>query len=267
MFIVNSYQFGGVAPLIDADAQAFLTAAAITDPTITSAIDTLVVQLKADGIWTKMKALYPFVGGTATTHKWNLKNPLDTDAAFRLVFNGGWTHSANGALPNGSNGYANTHLIPNTNLSQNSTHISVYSRTDSISGVDIGVNAPNALYILSRFSGGFYHANNSSENNVGMVAPITSLGFFVNNRVLSNEMSIWQNGVEKTDSTSPSRNSTGLSNVKIFLGAYNYSGVSASVFSNRQQAFASIGDGLSDTEATNFYTAVQAMQTSLTRQV
>jgi hypothetical protein len=268
MYLINSYKFGGGAPPpIDPDAQAFLTAAAITDPTITSAIDTLVVQLKADGIWTKMKALYPFVGGTATTHKWNLKDPQDTDAAFRLVFNGGWTHSANGALPNGTNGYADTFLTPIANLSQNSTHISVYSRTDSISGVDIGVNIPNALYITSRFSLGFYHANNSTETNTGMVAPITSLGFFVNNRVLSNEMSIWQNGVEKTDSTSSARNSNGLSNYKIFLGAYNKTSVIAGVFSNRQQAFASIGDGLSDTDATNFYTAVQAMQTSLTRQV
>jgi hypothetical protein len=111
---------------IDADAQAFLTAAAITDPTITSAIDTLVVQLKADGIWTKMKALYPFVGGTASTHKYNLKNPLDTDAAFRLTFSGGWTHSANGVQPNGTNGYADTFLIPSTQLSLNSTHIAGY---------------------------------------------------------------------------------------------------------------------------------------------
>jgi hypothetical protein len=113
MYLINSYKFGGGAPPpIDPDAQAFLTAAAITDPTITSAIDTLVVQLKADGIWTKMKALYPFVGGTASTHKYNLKDPQDLDASFRLVFNGGWTHSANGALPNGTNGFADTKLIP-----------------------------------------------------------------------------------------------------------------------------------------------------------
>ena len=32
-----------------------------------------------------MKAIYPFVGGTATTHKFNLKDPADINAAFRLV--------------------------------------------------------------------------------------------------------------------------------------------------------------------------------------
>ena len=152
--IKNIILGGGVAPL-DPDAVAFLTAAGITDPTITSAIDTLVVDLKDYGIWSKMKALYPFVGGTASTHKFNLKNPLDTDAAFRLVFNGGWTHSANGALPNGTNAYADTKLIPNTILSLDSTHTSYYSRTNSKSGVDLGASNggfTNMIMMLNRFS-------------------------------------------------------------------------------------------------------------------
>ena len=251
----------------DADAQAFITAAVITVLVQMTAINELTIGLKADSLWTSMKALYPFVGGTATTHKFNLKDPRDLDAAFRLSFNGGWTHSANGALPNGTNAYADTFLTPIANLSQNSTHISVYSRTDSISGVDIGVNTPNGLYILSRFAPGFYHANNSLESNVGLIAPTTSLGLFLNNRILSTEMSFWQNGIEQTDSTSPARISTGLSSYKIFLGAYNHTGVTAFVFSNRQQAFASIGAGLTDTDATNFYTAVQTFQTTLGRQV
>jgi len=38
-------------------------------------------------------------------------------------------------------------------------------------------------------------------------------------------------------------------------------------YSNRNIAFASIGDGITDTEASNFYTAVQAFQTTLSRQV
>jgi len=101
---------------IDPDAQAFLTAAAITDPTITSAIDTLVVDLKGYGIWNKMKAIYPFVGGTASSHKFNLKDPRDLDAAFRLVFIGGWTHSVNGVQGNLTNAFADTYLVPSTNF-------------------------------------------------------------------------------------------------------------------------------------------------------
>ena len=119
--IINPYFFG---VSLDPDAQAFLTAASITNPTISGAINTLVVQMKTDNIWSKMKAIYPMVGGTASTHKFNLKDPRDLDAAFRLVFNGGWTHSANGAQPNGTNGFADTKLNQSANLILNSNHIS-----------------------------------------------------------------------------------------------------------------------------------------------
>ena len=95
----------------DTDAQAFITAASITDGTQQSAVNQLVLDLKSANVWTKIKAAYPMVGGTATSCKWNLKNPVDSNAAFRLVFNGGGTFSANGYLPNGTNAFA----IPNIN--------------------------------------------------------------------------------------------------------------------------------------------------------
>lgn len=251
----------------DADAQAFITAANITDVTQQNAITNFVIGLKTDGLWTNLKAIYPFVGGNATSHKYNLKDPRDLDAAFRLSFVGGWTHTSTGAQPNGTNGYADTFLTPSGNLLQNSSHLSVYSRTDIVSAVDIGVNTPNGLYILSRFAGGIFHANNSAESNLGLTAPTTSLGLFLNNRIISTEMSYWQNGVKQTDSTSPARISTGLSTYKIYLGAYNLNGSTAFQFSNRQQALASVGNGFTDIEGSNFYTRVQAFQTTLGRQV
>ena len=65
------------------------------------------------------------IGSTATTYqpvattastifasqfKYNLKDPRNLDAAFRQVFNGGWTYSKQGATPNGTNGYSDTKL-------------------------------------------------------------------------------------------------------------------------------------------------------------
>jgi hypothetical protein len=44
-------------PAFDPDAQAFITAAAITDPTQQAAINTLVVDLKGYSIWTKWSYL------------------------------------------------------------------------------------------------------------------------------------------------------------------------------------------------------------------
>ena len=101
-FIINPF----VYPSIDTDCAAFLTATGITNPTISGAVCTLVTSLKSANLWTKLNAIYPMVGGTATTCKFNLKNPADTNAAFRLNFVGGWVFSSNGALPNGVNTYA-----------------------------------------------------------------------------------------------------------------------------------------------------------------
>lgn len=115
----------------DTDAQAFITATAITDTTQKNAINDLVLDLKGAGIWTKMKALYPMVGGTASSHKFNLKDPRDLDAAFRLTFYGGVTHSSSGVLGNGVDGYADTFLNMSTQYSDPyDVHLSAYINSD-----------------------------------------------------------------------------------------------------------------------------------------
>jgi hypothetical protein len=55
------------------------------------------------------------------------------------------------------------------------------------------------------------------------------------------------------------------------LGAYRYINDAGSntysSYSTRQQAFASLGDGLTDAEALSFYNAVQTFNTTLGRNV
>ena len=116
-------------------ADAFLKAAGITDATITSAVKTLVRGLQADGLWSKMKAIYPMVGGNATAHSYNLKDTTK----FQITWSGGITHSSTGVLPNGTNGYGNTGLIPSLSLLQNSASASFYSRTNTNTGWDLSL--------------------------------------------------------------------------------------------------------------------------------
>jgi len=245
----------------DADAQAFITAAGITDATQQSAINTLVTDLKGYGIWTKMKAIYPFVGGTSSTHKWNLKDPRDLDAAFRLVFNGGWTHGSTGATPNGTNGYADSFLANNI-MSQNSLHISIYSRTNFNTYTAGDVAAWNGTFgsvIYTRSSINKFNANNNSINQINQ-SNNSSLGFFVNTRTSSTQVILQVNSTQTTyanNSTNNIASSFKIARTGDFNGEY----------SPRQYAFASIGDGLTDTEASNLYTAVQAYQTTLSRNV
>lgn len=264
--LINSMGSGATA--IDADAQAFITAASITDSTQQTAINTLVTDLKGYGIWSKMKAIYPFVGGTATTHKFNLKDPRDLDAAFRLVFNGGWTHSATGAKPNGTTGYADTKFNPTTGYSvNNSAHISFYSRTNSseINANEMGCYDVNHLVITTRRSD---QSNNTflySNTLSGGISFIDSdsLGLYIANRI-NNLANGFKNGVSKGSNTVADN---ARNNKTIVIGALNATGFNITQYSPRESAFASIGDGLTDAEASNFYTAVQAYQTSLNRQI
>jgi len=265
--------FGTIAggSSFDPDAQAFITAAGITDPTQQGAIDTLVVGLKADSLWTKFYALYPFVGGTATTHKYNLKDPQDTNGAFRLTFEGTWTHSASGALPDGVSGYADTHCLPSTTMTNNNTHFSMYSGTDSNLGAfDFGVidGTVNAQYsVRCNLAGGsdlLFDSYSGAGDRV-LVANASSLGFYIDSVTSGASHKAYKNGAQTGTTRTPANDITTLA-FAVFIASRNFSGL-ASTFSSREFRFFSIGSGLSDADAANFYTNVQAYQTTLSRQV
>jgi len=241
---------------VDPDAQAFITAAGITNPTQQGAINTLVVDLKGYSIWTKFKAIYPIVGGIASSHAVNLKTP----GTHNLTFQVGWTHSSTGMTPLST--FANTNLNDNTILTLNSVHISYYSRTnENVAVIEMGAGLGDGLFIEARTSNVSYYRVHSSA--LLQHADTDSRAFYLANRTASNVMNAWKNGVKLATSTGAS---TFKQNYNIYIGALNNGGT-ASFPTGKQCAFASIGDGLTDTESANFYTAVQAYQTTLGRQV
>jgi hypothetical protein len=250
----------GTQTVSDADAQAFVTNAGIVDQVEANAINNLVIGLKADSLWTKMKAIYPFVGGTSTTMKYNLVNPLDTDAAFRLVFFGGATFSSTGYLPNGTNGYADTKLIAQGTLGLNSTSFGVYSRTNvnrnapSIGNVTGGASAECSLW-LSSGGNAFLRVNNP---NVSSQASTDSRGLFVANRANSTQINLQIRGTQYTFS----QNSNSL-----YANSFQLGGVSPNFFDNKELAFSFIGDGLTSQNMTDLDTRVTTFQTALNRNV
>ena len=253
-------------PTTDPDAQAFITAAAITDPTQQAAINTLVVDLKGYSIWTKMKALYPFVtdkiveADIKSQMKFNLKDPRDLNAAFRLFWNGGGSWSANGYTPNGINGYADTNLVAQDTLGLNSTSYGVYSRTNvdrnapSIGNVTGAAPAECSLWLRSSNTA-FLRVNNSTNASQ---ASTDSRGLFIANRVNSTQINLQIRGTQYTYSN----NSNSLS-----TNAFQIGGVNPNFFDNKEIAFAFIGDGLTAQNMTDLNTAVIAFQTALSRNV
>ena len=251
-------------PGFDPDAQAFITAANITDPTEQTALNTLVVDLKGYGLWTKMVAAYPFIGGSASSMKYNLKNPVDSDAAFRLTFNGGFTYTSSGCTPNGTDGYAITHA-GKTQLDANDFHWSYYSNTNSVAD-DIEAGS---------YTNGNFEADLIRDVNFGQVKfavgsvnlQITGLGtipsnyYFIGSRENVSSTKIFNNGVLQYSSTTT--NTQTLPD-ELYLFAGEYLGTVAN-FSNRRSGFVSFGTGLSNDNAANLTTAVNTFNTTLGR--
>jgi len=259
-----------IAQILTVRTSSFLTASAISDTTIRGALNTLDVGLISNSLDTKMKALYPFVGGTASTHKFNFMNAVDTNAAFRLSFSGTWTHDSLGAQPNGVNGYADTNINTSTNLIKTNAHISLYVVNNPAVGAryDMG-NASNAgmttdaTYFITRYNSNLV-AVGIGDNTYGTASTtIDARAFWLGGTNGSSTQIIYKNG---TSIISATQGAGALANNNLFIGAANGAGT-AVFYSDKKYAFSSIGTGLSGTDATNYYNLVQAFQTTLGRQV
>jgi len=239
------------------------------------AVNNLVTDLKIYNLWNKMRAIYPFVGGTANTHKFNLKDARDTNDAFRLNFSGSWTHSSTGALPAGAvTSYANTYLIPSSSLIDNNSHLSYYSRTDYTTygaQSDIGVRGvyPNMFGLRINTFGVYIHdcyADGAGGRVIINPSPVTT-GLFLGSRISSTSASTYKNGVNLGTLTTSNTTTLTTLNIPLYIGGQNSGGTNSIESGGKECAFASIGDGLTDVDAVNLYSIIQKYQTTLGRQV
>jgi len=235
----------------DADAIAFLTATGITDLTISNAINQLVLDLKSNSLWSKFNAVYPFVGGTGTTHKYNLKNPLDTDGAHRITYTSTPTHTSSGIQFGGSS-TGNTHIIPSSHLTLNDTCISLSSTTNSAgSAADIGSGSSINFYIryFDLYLSDMY--DSVGGNGRLIVANTNSAGFFTTSRLPGPLYNIYING-------------TSVANSAVTAGSL---GGSDLIFNstNRNFNFVTVGLGLTTSEVGILNTIKSTFNTALGR--
>jgi hypothetical protein len=271
--------FQETAAGLDPDAEAFLTAASITDNTIITAIDGLVKDLKSANLWTKMKAVYPVVGGTAATHKFNLKDPQDTDAAFRLTFGGTWTHNSNGMVCAAGTGFssvaanwANTHIVPNTHLDRYSNHFAIYSTlTKTQSQGYSGASSGSTGYVTPAFVLGVRSFGVANQGQMDFVANDSGgvsidgnsdvRGLNLGTRVSNTEKSLYRQKVRVA--TSSVTTGTPPSNA-IHLNAIRNSS-NRTAGDDTQISFCSIGDGLTQTDVNNLFDLLDTYQGILNR--
>jgi len=259
--LIGSLEFG-----FDPDAQAFfnrvIAAGGSLSATEQLAVDTLVKQMKLDGIWTKMKAIYPMVGASAAACSRNLKAD-----EFNGTFTSGWTFASTGVTPNGTSAFFDTGLNAATHLTFGNNHLSAYVYNDVIGSYDMGCAADyssvvDELALLTRHaSNQIYYSSDGTYNC--SVAITNSQGHTLGTMSGTNTQNIYKNGINLRAVAS---GGSQLASQNIYIGAIKlFAG--AGFFSNHTYSLNSIGDALTNTQASNFYTAVQAFQTTLSRQV
>lgn len=259
-------------PTFDADAQAFFTAAAITDATQKTAVNTMVTSMKTNNLWSKFIAIYPFVGGSANSHKYNLKDPRDLNVAYRLSFVGTFSHTSQGVNADSGQFWADTYINTNTLAFDKLTlamYINATASNASLSCYDSGAYDGTNLGLLAGCSGNttFYFGAGSTSwvTNV----ETNTIGFYAGTNTGSSgtsggTSSLYKNGsIVKTSASNFAR-----VNQNLTLFANNVNGVKGIDMSSRRQAFYAVSnDFLTDTDMANLYTIVQTYQTALGRQV
>ena len=250
----------GSITLSDPDVQDFFNRVIAAGGSLTSteqgAVTQLVLQMKALGIWTSMKAIYPMIGSSAAACAQNLKS-----ASFTGTFSSGWTFASTGVTPNGSSAFMDTNLNLNTMNSISDISYGYYCRTNTLSvgsfgwGVSSTNSPPNEFWI--RYSdGNKYGYLFDGGNDGGAVSDCR--GFNAMSRIASTTKFIQINTSINTFSSV----SSGTLSSRNFIFARGGQG-----YEDRENALGFIGNGITSQNMSDFYTAVQAFQTTLGRQV
>jgi hypothetical protein len=242
----NVAQFGPIASSIHAyvfqdETIAYLNAVEGTGVTIPDTvkpyIDTLVRDLKGlpnpnyttYNIWNSLSVIYPFYGGTAASHKFNLKDPRNADAAYRLIFTGSPTHSAAGTEFNGVNQTANTYFIVNGTPSHG-FYINGGALSQSV-GYNVGsegFSGQNVSLIVrynssTKVTTAWFSKSTVAEGGMLVTpsSPTIQYGLYQGNYLSTGRTMTYNKSVLGSDSYTASTSIT----VSIYLGGVNLRGV------------------------------------------
>lgn len=254
------------APPFDADAASYLSAVLSAggslDSTISGATNTLFSDLKTAGLYSKMLAFYPTLGGVSGSHALNGKR---TGSAYDMTFFGGWTHDSNGMKGNGTNTYGIFNISGGTLPSTNS-HISVYGNLGGLtsSGYDLSINLNNQTGKVSQIifdigGNGYYEYNGYSA----VAGGDTDDFIIISRNAAGTETIRAKDEIALTDKTEPCND---IDNTREwFLGAEQGPNGAKLASTQNRYCWVGFGDKLTDAELLTYQSIVNTFQTTLGR--
>jgi hypothetical protein len=196
--------------------------------------------------------------------KFNLKDPRDTDSAFRLNYNGRWSLGYNGAKGDGISAYADTKLNVRSNYSASNLAFGSYWNDY--------ITTNSNKYYGAYDAGGILMVSQKttiiSGDQTGYMSSFTGInatqgnGLHILSRTIPSELVFYRN---TTKTAAASTADFALPNLNFWLGGVN--GLTNFGYIQFNYAFSFISTGLTDYEAKALYWIIQKYQTTLGRQV
>jgi hypothetical protein len=249
----------------DSDAQAYFTRAESVGTLSTTekdAYNQLVLDLKSAALYTKFKALYPFLGASEATTGLNaIANN------YTIAWYNGPTYAATGVAFNGTTQYGelNLNVYTELNATRNSLSVGYYHRTTtSNDGWAWGAAASpgDPAFQLNPNYAGNTHAYLPSNLN-GIVAANGGIkGTFVLSRTADNDLRVYKDATQLGSNTAVA--DLDLVNYKMMIGARNLNGASNAHTATEFGIFF-IASGLTPTEVATLQTHLQTFYTALGR--
>lgn len=242
----------------DADAVLFLNEVLISggtlDATISGATNTLFTELKSQGIYNKMFALYPYVGAVAASHAINAVNLT----AFTTTWSGGITHTISGVTGNGTNGQGDTNWIQNNETTFGDTAIGCYIVASGNTGVDMGVTGSN-LFFNSNGAGGTTWQGSIGTTSLVVYSPSNrETGYYATSRTGTTQIDYLRFSGSPASAASNELTLTSTSLKTIYYGGVG-------LHSSKTYGTHFISQGLSHTELSNLRTILNNFNNTLGR--
>lgn len=241
-----------------------LTTSFGTNPSASAitAMNTLIVGLKADGNWTLLDRLWIFAQSVQGYARVSIKNPSSTQIT--EVNTPTWTANQ-GYTGNGTNMYLNTNYNFSTssvNASQNSLSYGVYVTTNVAEakydcGAFTTTGGTKDIVLSSRWSDNRTYIGTNSSTGEANASNLDSRGMFSGKRIASNAQTALKNG-SQIASLSDSTNA--LPSLNLFVLCMNNSATPSS-FTTRRVAMCFVGGG--GINHATFYTRFQTFATSI----
>lgn len=237
----------------------FIDAAGITDNTQQLAIDNLFNDLYTNNLWNKFYALWPLVGGTSTTHQYNMVDVSTNN----LTFNGAWVHNSDGITGDGTNTFINTNVsLSSLPTSFATGAMGIYSSTSGQDNYDMGCfRVGNEQYaLITRYNSDIAISLHGSGD--AQASNLDGSGFFVG-QASATDTGIYKDGSALATGSFSSQAAPARD---VYIGALNENGT-AREWTSRTYSLSFIADAFTAAEISTLYTIVQDYQTTLGREV